>query len=393
MHLCLSVALRGVDFREEYANISELRSIVPSSVNLMALTATVTTTTRRSIMDTLCMDQDTFVIENIPNKKNIFYKVLLKSKDFSTILLPIVQQVREHGINTPKTIIFCRTYKELTKVSTYLMDQLFSNNLFYACIPGKVETPICEIYSSATDETVKSDILPAFTAPDGYVRIVVATIAFGLGLDAPDVKQIIHWGSSDSVEAYIQETGRAGRDGDNATATLYYSKSDISKSSTISDGMKMYCSNVHLCRRKLLMKAFTHEDIECPTPLHACCDICTVNCKCDICGQSVLLRVEELASFCEDDVEVESSKSLPLQKQRDVKSALTNYRDRLCKVKGSDVPQLFGKEIMSGIPTSLIINIAKNCADVNCSSDLCNLGGMSKQQACEMFDIIKKIIA
>lgn len=76
--------------------------------------------------------------------------------------------------NTPKT---CQTYKELTDVSTYLLDQLFSHDL------------ICEIYSAATDEAVKGNILPAFTDPDGSIRIVIATIA--LGLDAPNVRQII----------------------------------------------------------------------------------------------------------------------------------------------------------------------------------------------------------
>ena len=72
---------------------------------------------------------------------------------------------------------------------------------------------------------------------------MVATITFGMGLDAPNVCQIIHWGPSDSLEAYLQESGRAGWDGENATAVLYYNTKDVSNISTVSDSLKLYCGN------------------------------------------------------------------------------------------------------------------------------------------------------
>ena len=81
----------------------------------------------------------------------------------------------------------------------------------------------------------------------------MVTIAFAMGLDAPNVENIIHYGPSDSVEAYIQETGRCGRDGRDSSATLYYRKRDIVTTS-VSDSMKLYCGNTGFCRRRLLMR-------------------------------------------------------------------------------------------------------------------------------------------
>lgn len=379
---------RAQDFRTDYGNISELCSIIPSNVNLMALTATVTSSVRKLIMNNLCMDSDTsFVIESVPNKKNIHYEVISKPM-IGVMVKPIVQLVKKHGVNMPKTVIFCRTYKELTEVSTYLMDQLYSNNLLYTA--GNLKTPICEIYTAATDNTVKSDILPSFTAQNGHIRIVIATIAFGLGLDAPNVHKIIHWGSADSVAAYIQETGRAGRDGQNATATLFYSNKDISTTSTVSDGMKNYCKNVSLCRRKLLMKEFTQDSIECLEPLHVCCDVCAVNCTCDTCFESILLSEEESVI---GEIPVRKHVSMEIKKQRDAKNALTGYRDRLCLFEGNEAPLLFGKEVLSGIPNSLIIDIAKNCSDVFCANDLCSMGVMSQEHAQEMYTVIKNVLS
>ena len=115
------------------------------------------------------------------------------------------------------------------------------------------------MYSASTTQAVKDTILPFFTDTNGLIQIVVATIAFGIDLDAPNVRQIIHWGPSDSVEAYLQEYGRTGRDGDSTTAVLYYSQKDMSTISTVTDTMKLYCGNTWYCRRKLLLKEFGSE--------------------------------------------------------------------------------------------------------------------------------------
>ena len=76
---------------------------------------------------------------------------------------------------------------------------------------------------SCTQKEVKEHIVKSFSKSNSHLRIVISTIAFSMGIDIPDIRQVIHWGASDSLEGYIQETGWAGRDG---CAVLYYSKRD-----------------------------------------------------------------------------------------------------------------------------------------------------------------------
>ena len=77
-----------------------------------------------------------------------------------------------------------------------------------------------------------------------------------MGLDSPNIRQVIHWGPPADTELYVQETGRAGRDGQYSKAVLYYNSHDISKSSRVQDSMKAYCLNTTECRQSTLMNQF-----------------------------------------------------------------------------------------------------------------------------------------
>lgn len=90
--------------------------------------------------------------------------------------------------------------------------------------PNLVKYRLLDMFTACTHTSVKDAIVAAFTGGSSPLRIVIATIAFGMGLNCPDIQMAIHWGPPDSIETYLQEMGRAGRDGKPSRAVLYYDK-------------------------------------------------------------------------------------------------------------------------------------------------------------------------
>ena len=111
---------------------------------------------------------------------------------------------------------------------------------------------------------------------------MIATVAFGMGLDCPNIRHVLHWGPPEDIELYLQETetSRAGRDGNPASAILYHGRKGV-VARNIEDNMKEYCANKEQCRRELLLKHFDGTFVrESKASLFKCCDVCERMCKC-----------------------------------------------------------------------------------------------------------------
>ena len=162
-----------------------------------------------------------------------------------------------------------------------------------ACDTERHRYRVCEKYDGSTSSSNQKHIVQSFTQSDGAVRVVVAKVAFGMGLDSPNVRSVIHWGVPYDADMYVQETGRGGRDGDLCNAVLYYNR-HTSCSSSMSD----YCSNSSRCRRDMIMSEFTDgATIARPSPCHLCCDICDKRCDCGECTSASFVSPAVLAEL------------------------------------------------------------------------------------------------
>ena len=345
---------RGASFRKEFQCIGEIRSIIHRDINVMALTATATCHVRKIIEGSLCMVKCSAVIK-VPNRLNIKYIVNRKPDSFSTILFPIVSGIQHLGRSAEKYIIFSRTYSDAVWVHECIADQLGLNGCLF--IDGDVT---CELFTASSHENDKARILAQFTKLNTSLKVIVATVAFGMGIDVPDVRHVIHWGPPSSIATYVQESGRCGRDGISATATVYYTPTDFSGFHPPSASMKEYCYGDQQCRREVLMKEFDNNST-CikPMPYHSCCDICAQTCDCTECSHHKQdLHGLLLNSPCKPpDHEVPISHLSP-EKQQVLKACLEEYR--LSLLHDLNEPVLFGIQVATGITDTLIHNISCN---------------------------------
>ena len=173
--------------------------------------------------------QNTAVVYVPPLQHNIAYFVADRPVGgISEAFQPIVDRLnRERTMN--RIIFFCRTYNEVIGV-----------HRFFECVLGEyftepkgsqanyVKYRAVDMYTHCTDSSVKKKILEQFTSPSS-LRVVIATVAFGMGIDCQDVRPIIHWGVPEDSEMYIQESGRAGRDGRFSCAFLLKNARDLDK--------------------------------------------------------------------------------------------------------------------------------------------------------------------
>ena len=249
---------------------------------MMALTTTATKTRRKSVCNTLGMKHPAVVTQS-PNKPNIKYLVKAKAASLEEMFAPLVEEVRLNRTSMERVIIFCRSYDDCSHIYLFLKSRLGKEMTEPIGAPKLVRFALCNMFSACTHPDMKDEVLKSFCNPNGILRIVVATIAFGMGLDCPNVSRIIHWGPPSDVGSYLQETGRAGRDGKKAVVTLYFSNLELA-STTMTSEMKEYCRNKKECRRKVLLKDFDDSGAETEAVGCQCCDVCSVQCACSSCN-------------------------------------------------------------------------------------------------------------
>lgn len=246
----------------------------------MALTATATRHTRSDVIKKLVMKK-CIIVSRSPHKPNITFEIREKA-DISSALMPVLNDLQVHGASATKRIIYCKKYEEVATVYRFFKRSL-GQKFTVLSAPDVPCYRLVDMYTKCTEASVKESIVTSFSEVDSNLRVVVATIAFGMGLDCPNVSHIIHWGPSSTIEDYVQEVGRAGRTASmQAHATLYYHKSDQQYTSA---KMMEYCKNRSECRRELLFRDFDEYNRSDVPNGCLCCDVCANKCTCHSCSK------------------------------------------------------------------------------------------------------------
>ncbi|VDN58667.1 unnamed protein product [Dracunculus medinensis] len=261
----------GNDFRPDFKFLNILKRIF-KKVPILGLTATATTNVIGDVKNILSIPAALEFRADF-NRPNLFYEVLPKSSCSDTFVNNIVSLIKDR-FGSQSGIIYCFSRKECENLAKTLRSKGIKAAPYQAFMENEEKTKIHQKW--VNDE----------------IQVIVATVAFGMGIDKPDVRFVIHHSMAKSMGNYYQESGRAGRDGNKALCLLYYSLNDLFRLSTMVCTEKTgitnlysmldYCLESRKCRRSIFAKHFD-----------TACDQLLCNQSCDICkedGNSLVSR-------------------------------------------------------------------------------------------------------
>ena len=320
-------------------------------------TATATTATKNRIFETLGMGvTNCYCIEKSPLKKNIQFTATYISNDLTLedIFINTLNSLSVRMEHCDRVIIYCQS-----RTQCALIWQMFSEQLGCKLYLNEVKNPrnrLVEMFHAGTPAQVKEHIIKQASKKNSHLRIIICTVAFGMGVNCVSFNKVIHFGPSKNIESYVQECGRAGRDGGESICHLLYNNLLTSR---CEDDVREYVYST-ICRRVAIAKWFGCPQVEKENPC-SCCDRCALGCECDVnrsCQEALQYRLKN------DAKETCKEREVPKAKIAELHSLLNDY---LLKMKHIQSGQ--GKA-MSYVVTDFeftefqVSQVLKNCHQI-----------------------------
>ncbi|WCJ20620.1 ATP-dependent DNA helicase Q-like 2 [Euphorbia peplus] len=319
----------GHDFRPDYKNLGILKIQFPS-VPVLALTATATQKVQYDLMEMLHIPKCVKFVSTV-NRPNLFYMVREKSSVGKTVIDEISEFIQESYPNNESGIVYCFSRKECEQVAAELRDRGISADYYHADMDANARERIHMRWSK------------------NKLQVIVGTVAFGMGINKPDVRFVIHHSLSKSMETYYQESGRGGRDGAPSDCVLFFRPGDVPRQSSMvfyeNAGLQnlydivRYCQSKRQCRRSAFFRHFSE-------PLQDC------NGMCDNCAFSSEVKEVDVSGYAKvmvslvQDVQQNDQRLTMLQLVDKLKN---KHKDLGADLKREEIEQLVIRLILESV--------------------------------------------